>query len=104
MVRDPLDMVCISFVYTEQEIAEKFFRTLSSHGKRPDPASRAALHRTRVRSAVMTPSRKQRQEREAQNMYQQMSRQDNMWSVCLWYCIEPAQQALLVITTVLLSL
>ena len=59
---------------TEQEIAAKFFRTLSSHGKRPDPASRAALHRTRVRSAVMTPTRKQRQERETQNLYQQMSR------------------------------
>lgn len=59
----------------EQEIAAKFFRTLSSHGKRPDPASRAALHRTRVRSAVMTPTRKQRQERETQNLYQQMSRE-----------------------------
>ena len=61
---------------TEKDIAEKFFRTLSSHGKRPDPASRAALHRSRARSAVMTPSRKQRQEREMQALYQQMSRQD----------------------------
>ena len=58
----------------ERDIAEKFFRTLSSHGKRPDPASRAALHRTRVKSAVMTPTRKQRQERETQVLYQQMSR------------------------------
>jgi hypothetical protein len=59
----------------EKEIAEKFFRTLSSDGKRPDPASRAALHRTRARSAVMTPSRKQRQEKEVQGLYQQMSRE-----------------------------
>ena len=61
-------------VYTEKDIAAKFFRTLSSHGKRPDPASRAALHGTRVRSAVMTPSRQQRQERETQALYDQMSR------------------------------
>ena len=61
-------------VYAEQDIATKFFRTLSSHGKRPDPASRAALHGTRVRSAVMTPSRQQRQERETQALYDQMSR------------------------------
>ena len=63
-------------MYTDKEIAEKFFRTLSSHGKRLDPASRAALHRSRARSAVMTPSRKQRQEREIQSLYKQMSRQD----------------------------
>jgi hypothetical protein len=59
----------------DKEIAEKFFRTLSSHGKRPDPASRAALHRSRAKSAVMTPSRKQRQEREIQSLYKQMSRE-----------------------------
>lgn len=68
-----LAKLLISFL-VEKEIATKFFRTLSSHGKRPDPASRAALHRTRVRSAVMTPTRKERQDRETQNLYQQMSK------------------------------
>ena len=81
--------LCIICIIIERDIAEKFFRTLSSHGKRPDPASRAALHRTRVRSAVMTPSRKQRQEKETQVLYQQMSRQVMLstlhQSLCVMY-------------------
>lgn len=60
----------------EQGMAADFFRTLSSHGKRPDPASKAALHHTRVRSAVMTPARKQRQEQQAaDSTFQQLSRE-----------------------------
>ena len=63
------------FCSIDKEVAMKFFRTLSSHGKRPDPASKAALHRTRVRSAVMTPTRKQRlDDKLAQSNYQQLSR------------------------------
>lgn len=64
-----------SLFFSEQDVAADFFRTLSSHGKRPDPASKAALHRTRVRSAVMTPSRKQRQEQQdSESTFQQLSR------------------------------
>lgn len=56
-------------------MAADFFRMLSSHGQRPDPASKASLHHTRVRSAVMTPSRKQRQEQQAtQSTFQQLSK------------------------------
>lgn len=59
----------------EKEVATTFLRTLSSHGKRPDPASKAALHRSRVRSAVMTPARKMRaEEKLAQNEYHRLSK------------------------------
>ena len=60
--------------FAEKKAASRFFRTLSSQGKRPDPASKAALHSTRVKSAVMTPSRKQRMEKEAQGIHQKMSK------------------------------
>ena len=59
---------------TDQDTAAKFFRTISSHGKRPDPASKASLHTTRVRSAVMTPLRKQREEKAAQSYFQHLAR------------------------------
>ena len=62
------------FIPTEQDVAAKFFRTISSHGKRPDPAERASMHSTRVRSAVMTPSRKQREEKNAQSYFQHLAR------------------------------
>ena len=62
------------FIPTEQDVAVKFFRTISSHGKRPDPAERASMHSTRVRSAVMTPSRKQREEKNAQSYFQHLAR------------------------------
>ena len=58
----------------DQDTAAKFFRTLSSHGKRPDPAAKASLHTTRVRSAVMTPLRKQREERATQSYFQHLAR------------------------------
>ncbi len=58
----------------DKEVAASFFRTLSSHGKRPDPAAKAAFHRTRVRSAVMTPNRRMREEKAMQNTFQQLSR------------------------------
>ena len=61
-------------LFLDQEVATNFFRTLSSHGKRPDPAARAALHRTRVRSAVMTPTRKMREDKATQNTFQQLAR------------------------------
>lgn len=60
--------------FSEQEVATKFFRTLSSHGKRPDPAAKAALHRSRVRSAVMTPSQKQREEKNARSAFKHLER------------------------------
>ena len=64
------------FVCVEKEVATNFLRTISSQGSRPvDPASKAAVHRTRVRSAVMTPSRKMRQEQKtAQNEYKKLSK------------------------------
>ena len=59
----------------EKEVAMNFLRTISSQGSRPDPASKAAVHRTRVRSAVMTPSRKTREEQKmAKNEYKKLSK------------------------------
>lgn len=60
----------------DQDVAAGFFRTLSSQGQRPDPASKASLHHSRVRSAVMTPSKKERQGQiDAQHTFQQLSRE-----------------------------
>ena len=68
------DFVC-DMTPTDQQVAADFFRTMSSHGQRPDPASKASYHRSRVRSAVMTPSRKQRQEQNAaKTAFHQLSR------------------------------
>jgi len=59
-------------VYTDQDVAADFLRTISSHGKRQDPAARASLHRSRVKSAVMTPNKKNRV--EAMEEFRQLSR------------------------------
>ena len=67
------NILCMLFP-TDQDTAVKFFRTVSSHGKRPDPAAKASLHTTRVRSAVMTPLRKQREEKAAQSYFQHLAR------------------------------
>ncbi len=57
---------------TDQEVAGDFLRTISSQGKHPDPATKTAVHRSRVKSAVMTPVRKQRE--EAMAAFEQMLR------------------------------
>ena len=66
----------IVHVNTEKEVATNFLRTISSQGSRPlDPAAKAAVHKTRVRSAVMTPARKTREEQKmVQNEYRKLSR------------------------------
>lgn len=58
----------------DRDIATKFIRTISSQGQRPDPATKASTHSSRVRSAVMTPSRQQRQEKETSEIYKQLER------------------------------
>ena len=63
-------------VYIDRETASKFIRTISSQGQRDDPATKASTHSSRVRSAVMTPSRQQRiQEKETTQLYKQLERQ-----------------------------
>lgn len=57
----------------DQQAANTFLRTISSQGQRPDPATKASTHSSRVRSAVMTPSR-QRQDKEIGEHYKQMER------------------------------
>lgn len=59
----------------ERDTAAKFIRTISSQGQRDDPATKASTHSSRVRSAVMTPSRQQRmQEKETAQLYKQLER------------------------------
>ena len=60
---------------TDREAATNFLRTISSQGQRPvDPASKAAIHKSRVRSAVLTPSRTQRQQQQLSVEFKQMER------------------------------
>ena len=62
-------------ILTDREAAEKFLRTISSKGQRPEPPTKTSKHATRVRSAVMTPSRAHRmEERDVRNEYQQLER------------------------------
>ena len=58
----------------DHDAATKFLRTISSQGQRPDPATKASTHSTRVRSAVMTPSKQQRHEREMAETYKLLGR------------------------------
>lgn len=58
----------------DRDVATKFIRTISSQGQRYDPATKAATHSSRVRSAVMTPSKQQRHERETAQYYRQLEK------------------------------
>ncbi|KAL5481794.1 hypothetical protein EMCRGX_G022037 [Ephydatia muelleri] len=57
----------------EQEAAEKFFNAMNSNGMdRAVPDPKAAMRYTRARSAVMTPSQKQRHETDVLSTFEQL--------------------------------
>ena len=59
----------------EQETAEKFFNAMSSNGMdRPLPEAKASLRHSRARSAVMTPSQKQRRDSDVQSTFEQLKK------------------------------
>jgi hypothetical protein len=58
----------------DRNIAAKFMRTITSQGQREDPATKASTHTSRVRSAIMTPSRQLRQDRETAKHYRSLER------------------------------
>lgn len=68
------DMAIYIHLITDQKTAQKFLRTISSQGQRVDPAAKASTHTSRVRSAVMTPSRQQRQEKEVSVQFKELER------------------------------